>query len=65
VRDHGRPLGEGTASVAIDGPGLMVSCSVLEYQYHEITTKNSSSSGVKAAGAYKTSCVLQRTGLEK
>jgi hypothetical protein len=34
-------------------------------QYHEMTTKNSSSSGVQAAGAYKTSCVLQGPELEK
>jgi hypothetical protein len=62
-------IGEGAASVAIDGPGLKESCKGVEAwhheesllqlkiavfwrcQYHEMTTKNSSSSGVQAAGA--------------
>jgi hypothetical protein len=45
-----KAIGEGAGSVAIDGPGLSGSCSVLEIQYHEMTTK-SSSSGVQASGA--------------
>ena len=65
-----KAIGEGAASVAIDGPGQKGSCnsfveawhheeSLLQLkiavfwrcQYHEMTTKNSSSSGVQAAGA--------------
>jgi hypothetical protein len=35
------------------------------YQNYEVTTKNSSNSGVQAAGMYQTRCVLQRAELEK
>ena len=34
-------------------------------QYHEMTTKNSSTSGVQASGAYRMTHVLQRAWLEK
>ena len=60
-----KAIGEGAASVAIEGPGLKVSCSVLGCQYHEMTTKNSSTSGVQASGAYRMTHVLQRAWLEK
>jgi hypothetical protein len=42
-----KAIGEGAASVAIDGPGLKV----WRCQYHEMTTKSSSSSGEQASGA--------------
>jgi hypothetical protein len=60
-----KAIGEGAASVAIDGPGLKGSSSVWRCQYHEMTTKNSSSSGVQASGTYRTRCVLQRAELVK
>jgi hypothetical protein len=38
-----KAIGEGAASVATDDPGLKGSCSVWRCQYHEMTTKSSSS----------------------
>ena len=35
MRGHGRPFGEGAASVVVDSPGLKESCKVADAKHHE------------------------------